>query len=167
MGFIHTAELMALPENTPKVGELTYDDFDALLICGGQSAMFTYPNNTDLQNAARAFYQAEKITGAFCHGVSAQVNAKTSACEYLVAGKTVTGISNIEENYGAAAAGVKVMPWRLEDALRERGANAIQVGSFKPFAVRDGRLVTGQQQYSAPGGGQARDRDAGCVTARS
>ena len=40
------------------------------------------------------------------------------------------------------------MPWRLEDALRERGANYIQAGVFKPFAIRDGRLVTGQQQYS-------------------
>jgi putative intracellular protease/amidase len=40
------------------------------------------------------------------------------------------------------------MPWRLEDALRKRGANYIQAGLFKAFAVRDGRLVTGQQQYS-------------------
>jgi len=40
------------------------------------------------------------------------------------------------------------MPWRLEDALRERGANYISNGLFKPFAVRDGRLITGQQQYS-------------------
>jgi len=43
---------------------------------------------------------------------------------------------------------VQIMPWRLEDALRERGANFIGNGLFKPFAVRDGRLITGQQQYS-------------------
>jgi putative intracellular protease/amidase len=40
------------------------------------------------------------------------------------------------------------MPWRIEDAARERGANYVQGGRFKPFAVRDGRLITGQQQYS-------------------
>jgi putative intracellular protease/amidase len=40
------------------------------------------------------------------------------------------------------------MPWRLEPALRDRGANYISAGLFKAFAVRDGRLVTGQQQYS-------------------
>ena len=40
------------------------------------------------------------------------------------------------------------MPWRVEDALRERGANYIEGGLFKAFAVRDGRLITGQQQYS-------------------
>ena len=40
------------------------------------------------------------------------------------------------------------MPWRLEDALRERAANYVSAGLFKPFAVRDGRLITGQQQCS-------------------
>jgi hypothetical protein len=39
------------------------------------------------------------------------------------------------------------MPWRLEPARRERGANYISAGLFKAFAIRDGRLVTGQQQY--------------------
>jgi putative intracellular protease/amidase len=40
------------------------------------------------------------------------------------------------------------MPYRIEDELRKRGANYIQAGLFKDFAVRDGRLITGQQQYS-------------------
>jgi putative intracellular protease/amidase len=110
--------------------------------------MFTFPDNAGLHEAVRAFYESEKITGAFCHGVAALVNVKLSTGEYLVAGTTVTGFSNIEEDFGNAAAGVEIMPWRLEDALRKREANYIQAGLFKPFAVRDGRLVTGQQQYS-------------------
>jgi putative intracellular protease/amidase len=39
-------------------------------------------------------------------------------------------------------------PWRIEDVAKERGANYVQGGLFKPFVVRDGRLITGQQQYS-------------------
>jgi putative intracellular protease/amidase len=39
-------------------------------------------------------------------------------------------------------------PWHIEDAAKGRGANYIQGGRFKPFAVRDGCLITGQQQYS-------------------
>jgi putative intracellular protease/amidase len=148
MGFIHTPELMALLADTPRLSNLDYGQFDALLVCGGQSPMFTFPDNADLQDAVRAFYEAEKITGAFCHGVAALVNVKLSAGDYLVAGKTVTGFSNVEEDFGNAAAGAEIMPWRLEDALRERGANYIQAGLFKAFAIRDGRLVTGQQQYS-------------------
>jgi putative intracellular protease/amidase len=149
MGFIHTPELMALLDNTPKLADLGWADYDALLVCGGQSPMFTFPDNRDLQHAVRTFYEAEKITGAFCHGVSALVNVRLSDGSYLVAGKTVTGFSNIEEDFGNTAAGVEIMPWRLEDTLRERGAHYIHGGLFKPFAVRDGRLITGQQQYSA------------------
>jgi putative intracellular protease/amidase len=148
MGFIHTPERMALLENTPKLADLEPGDYDALLICGGQSPMFTFPDNADLQKTIKIFYEAEKITGAFCHGVSALINVKLSTGEYLVNGRTLTGFSNLEEEFGNQAAGVEIMPWRLEDVLRERGANYVQAGLFKAFAIRDGRLVTGQQQYS-------------------
>ena len=41
-----------------------------------------------------------------------------------------------------------VMPWRIEDELRKIGANYIQAGLWRGFAVRDGNLVTGQQNFS-------------------
>jgi putative intracellular protease/amidase len=148
MGFVNTPGLVAMLADTPKLAELDYDDYDALLICGGQSPMFTFPDNPDLQNAVKTFYEAERITAALCHSVSALVNVTLSDGEYLVANRTVTGFANVEEEFGNAAAGVEIMPWRLEDTLKSRGANYIQGGLFKAFAVRDGRLVTGQQQYS-------------------
>ncbi len=148
MGFINTPELMGLLQDTARLADLDHTHFDALMICGGQSPMFTFRDNVDVQGAVRAFYEAEKVTAAFCHGVAALVDVRLSDGSYLVSGKTVTGFSNLEEDYGNAAAGVEIMPWRAEDALRERGANYIMVGLFKAFAVRDGRLVTGQQQYS-------------------
>ncbi len=58
-------------------------------------------------------------------------------------------------DFGNAAAGVEIMPWRLEDALRERGAHYVSGGLFKAFTVRDGRLITGQQQYSGRAVAQA------------
>jgi len=60
----------------------------------------------------------------------------------------VTGFANVEEEFSDAFVGQKVMPWRVEDGLTERGANYVHGGLFKAFAVRDGRLITGQQQYS-------------------
>jgi putative intracellular protease/amidase len=148
MGFLNTPSLMMLLENTPRLADLGADDYDALVICGGQSPMFSWRDNADLHAAIRTFYEAEKPTAVFCHGVAALVDAKLSDGSYLVQGRTVTGFANIEEDYSDKAAGAKIMPWRLEDALRERGANYVQAGLFKPFAVRDGRLFTGQQQYS-------------------
>ena len=82
------------------------------------------------------------------HGVAALVDLKLSDGSYLIAGKTITGFSDAEEEFSNRAAGVKVMPWRLEPALKEPDANYVSAGLFKAFAIRDGRLVTGQQQYS-------------------
>ena len=42
------------------------------------------------------------------------------------------------------------MPWRIEDELKALGANYIQAGLWKGFAVRDGNLITGQQTSAAP-----------------
>ena len=50
--------------------------------------------------------------------------------------------------FGLLPEGEHVMPWRVEDALKALGANYIQAGAFKPFAIRDGNLVTGQQNFS-------------------
>ena len=148
MGFVNTPECMALLEDTPRLADLDWDSCDALMVAGGQSPMFTFRDNADLKRAIAHFYETEKPTAVYCHGTAALVDVTLSDGSHLVAGKTVTGFSNIEEDYGDAFVGQRIMPWRVEDALRERGANYIHGGLFKAFVVRDGRLITGQQQYS-------------------
>ena len=147
-GFVHTPALMELLENTPRIADLDLGEFDAIMVAGGQSPMFTFRENEDLKQAIRRFYEAEKPTAVYCHGTAALVDIKLSDGSYLVDGKTVTGFANAEEEFSDSFVGQKVMPWRVEDVLRERGANYVQGGLFKAFAVRDGRLITGQQQYS-------------------
>jgi putative intracellular protease/amidase len=148
MGFLNTPELTQLLENTPSVGDLELSDFDAIMVAGGQSPMFTYRRHEGLARAILSFYEAEKPVAVYCHGVAALVDLKLSDGSYLVTGRTITAFSNVEEDFSDAAAGVEIMPWRLEPVLEERGANYVSAGLFKPFAIRDGRLVTGQQQYS-------------------
>ena len=148
MGFINTPELWSLVENTAKLATLNYDDYDAIVVVGGEGPMFTFRENEDLKNAVRTFYEARKVTAALCHGVAALIDVKLSDGSYLIAGKTITGFANVEEEYANNYVGKQVMPWYIEDAAKERGANYIQGGRFKAFAVRDGRLITGQQQYS-------------------
>jgi putative intracellular protease/amidase len=148
MGFLNTPVLVAKLENTPSVKDLDLSTFDALLVAGGQAPMLTYRSDERVHGAIRHFYEAEKPVAVYCHGVAALVDLTLSDGSYLVAGKTVTGFSDAEEDYSDKAAGVQIMEWRLEPALKERGANYVSAGLFKAFAVRDGRLVTGQQQYS-------------------
>jgi putative intracellular protease/amidase len=148
MGFVNTPELVSLLEDTPRLSDLDLDEYDAIMVAGGQSPMFTFRDNEDLKTAIRHFYEAEKPTAIYCHGTAALVDLTLSDGSYLVEGKTVTGFANQEEEFSDKFVGQKVMPWRVEDVLRERGANYINGGLFKAFAARDGRLITGQQQYS-------------------
>ncbi len=148
MGFLHTPSLAALFEDTKPLSEVSVADYDAIVISGGQAPMYTFRHNIALQRLIAAFYEAGKPTAALCHGVSALIDVTLSDGSYLIAGKTMTGFANVEEDFADRIAGTKVMPWHIEDAAKERGANYIQAGLWKPFAVRDGRLITGQQQYS-------------------
>lgn len=148
MGFLNTSEYMQLIEDTPALRDLDYGDYDALVVVGGQSPMFTFREHDELKHALRTFYEDGKVTSALCHGTAALIDITLSDGSPLIAGKTLTGFANVEEEYADRYVGAQVMPWHIEDAAKERGANYIQAGRFKPFAVRDGHLITGQQQYS-------------------
>jgi putative intracellular protease/amidase len=148
MGFLNTPTLAAMLEETKKLSELELDEFDAIVVCGGQSPMFTFRDNEDLKQAISHFYESERPTAALCHGTAALMDVKLSDGSYLIEGKTMTGFADVEEEDADAAVGQKVMPWHIEDAAKERGANYVQGGLWRAFAVQDGPLITGQQQYS-------------------
>src|SRR5579863_5207765 len=48
MGFVSTPKLAALLDNTKKVSAIELEKFDAILVAGGQSPMFTFEKATDL-----------------------------------------------------------------------------------------------------------------------
>jgi putative intracellular protease/amidase len=148
MGALNTPEIAARLADTPAVRDLDPAAYDALVICGGQGPMFQFRDHADLQRAIVAFYEARKPTAALCHGTCALLDVRLSDGSHLIAGRTMTGFANVEEDYGDAAVGRTIMPFRIEDEARARGANFVQAGLFKAFAVRDMNLITGQQQYS-------------------
>lgn len=155
-GFIATPELAALVESTRPARAIDVDAFDALVVAGGQAPMFTFEGAADLQERFVAFYEADKVVCALCHGTAILRYTRLSNGAPLVEGKTVTGFANIEEDfadnavweYGLLPRGQHIMPWRIEDELKGMGANYIQAGLWRSFAVRDGNLVTGQQNFS-------------------
>ena len=63
---------------------------------------------------------------------------------FLIKGKTITRFSNVEEDFFDNLMKQKVMPFRIEDEARKIGANFVSAGLWKEFAIRDGRLITGQ-----------------------
>ncbi len=156
MGFVSTPRLAALVESTKPVRDLEVGAFDAILVAGGQGPMFTFDKESDLQKKFAQFYEAGKIACAMCQGVALLRYARLSTGELLAKGKTVTGFANVEEDFADNAVwsmnlltrDKHVMPWRVEDEMRKIGANYVQAGLWRGFAVRDGNLVTGQQNFS-------------------
>lgn len=151
MGFIATPSLAALIENTKPVDAIDVASFDAIVVAGGQGPLFTYEKATNLHKKFIEFYDAGKIACALCHG--------TALLRYtgsLVKGKTVTGFANVEEDYADNAVWSMnllprtkhVSPFRIEDELKQLGANYVQAGLWRGFAIRDGNLITGQQNFS-------------------
>jgi len=156
LGFISSPKLVALIANTRKVSEIAVRDFDAIVVAGGQAPMFTFDAATDLQRKFVEFYEARKVAAVLCHGTAILRYAKLSSGQYLVKGRTVTGFANVEEDFADHAVwsmnllprDKHVMPWRIEDELKKLGANYVQAGLWRGFAVRDGNLITGQQNFS-------------------
>jgi putative intracellular protease/amidase len=156
MGFIVTPQLAALVTNTRKVSEIVVADWDAIVVAGGQSPMFTFEKAAELHAKFVEFYETGKVACALCHGVAILRYAKLSKGEFLVTGRTVTGFANVEEDFADNAVwsmnllprDKHFMPWRIEDELKRIGANYIQAGLWRGFATRDGNLITGQQNFS-------------------
>ncbi len=156
LGFIHTPKLAALIEDTKPVSAIDVKSFDAIVVAGGQAPMSNFEHATDLHDKFVEFYETGKITSALCHGVAILRYAKLSNGEFLAKGKTVTGFANMEEDfadnavwdYGMLSRDKHLMPWRIEDELKKLGANYVQAGLWREFAIRDGNLITGQQNFS-------------------
>ncbi len=156
LGFVHSKHLAALVEATRPVAEIALDRFDAILVAGGQSPMFTFADDKGLHAKFAAFLAAGKVAAALCHGVAVLAHARGADGQLLAKGKTATGFANVEEDAADAAMramqaigpDAHVMPWRIEDELRRGGANFVTAGAWRPFAIRDGNLVTGQQNFS-------------------
>lgn len=149
MGFLSTPKLAALLENTRSIAEVNIADYDALFLAGGQSPMVTFIGDARLHKFVADFYEAGKVVAIVCHSTCVLLKVKLSDGKLLVDGKTWTGFANSEEQFADAFVGKRIQPFWIEDAAKKLpNTNFIVNGRFKPFAVRDGRLITGQQQYS-------------------
>jgi putative intracellular protease/amidase len=132
-------------KNTVAVSEVNVAEYDAIFIPGGLAPMVDMANNPTVQAAIASTYERGAVVGAVCHGPVSLLNVKLSDGTYLINGKNITAFSNAEEeNYAQAD-----VPFLLESALRERGANFHAGEVWHANSIADGQLVTGQNPASA------------------
>lgn len=149
LGFKKDPAKMELVKNTLKLSNVNPNDYKAIFVCGGQGPMYTMYKNAEISKFFADFYQTGKPAAAICHGTCVLLDARLPNGKYLVEGKRWTGFANSEENYADAYVGMKIQPFRIEDEARKMPGSRFEVAHmFDAHAVRDGNLITGQQQNS-------------------
>jgi putative intracellular protease/amidase len=149
LGFKHSARHAALLADTPSLAGVDPTNYDAIFVAGGQSPMFTFIENGPLHALIAKFFEAGKVTALVCHATCALLKTRLSNGDLLVKGRTWTGFADSEEAFADAYVGRRIQPFWIESEARQlEGTNFVVDQRFRPFAVRDGHLVTGQQQFS-------------------
>jgi putative intracellular protease/amidase len=131
--------------NSRPLSEVDASLYDAVFIPGGLGPMVDFAQDPLVKKTVVEVFERGQVLGAVCHGPVALLGARLSNGKYLVEGKRISAFTD-EEEQGYAIADV---PFLLEKALREQGADFTEVSPWQPLSVVDGHLVTGQNPASA------------------
>lgn len=143
--FLGDADAMAKLSDTIPVRAVDPALYDAVFVPGGHGTMWDMPDDPDLARILSAVWAAGGAIGSVCHGPAGLLGARKPDGSPLVAGLRVNAFTDAEE---AAAGLTDVVPFLLETRLRGQGARFENASNFAAHAVRDGRLVTGQNPAS-------------------
>lgn len=139
----------ALQEKLSKthvLSEVSSDDFDAVFYPGGHGPLWDLAESADSKKLIESFYNSDKPVSFVCHAPAALKYVKNAEGEPLVKGKKVTGFTNTEEELVKLT---DVVPFLVEDMLKENGGIYSKKGDFEEYALEDGLLITGQNPASS------------------
>ena len=132
--------------NLLNLKEINIDSYSAIFLVGGHGAMWDFPDNKILNSLLTQAIQKDKIIAAVCHGVAGLCGVNSADNVAYIANRKMCGFSNEEE---IAVGASSVVPFLLEDRLRERGSIYESAAAFHPKVVVDGNLITGQNPQSS------------------
>ncbi len=144
--FLKDASAMQKIEVSMKIDGQSTEGYSAVFLPGGHGTMWDLPKSTELASLLSTAWAEGKVVSAVCHGPAGLVNVKDTNGQPLVAGRRVAAFTDSEE---AAAGLTDKVPFLLETRIRGLGAKYESGPDFQPFAVRDGKLVTGQNPASS------------------
>ena len=144
--YLKDADLQARLKDSRRLADLDYKNYQAIFIPGGHGAMWDLASSEALGKFLSDAWKGGAVIGSVCHGPAAFSFAVKEEGRALVHGLHVTGFSNSEEQKMKLT---QVVPFSLETRMREAGGIYAQGPDFASFAVRDGKLVTGQNPASS------------------
>ena len=134
--------------NTATPAQIDPSLYRAVYYVGGSNAMYGVAENRALQDIAMHVYERNGgVVSAVCHGTAGIVNLKLTGDQSLLAGKRITGYP--EEHEDRSAPYFKQFPFQIRQAVQSHGGLFNVVDSNAPYIEVDGRVMTGQNYWSA------------------
>jgi putative intracellular protease/amidase len=144
-GFLSDKQLVAKLNTTMKLKDVDLDEYDAVHVAGGRGATFDLYPSEDVGKVLEHFWAKDKVVGAICHGAIALGNIPERVRGRRTTGYTLEGDKELERMFGSSF----LIPHYPQTVLEEVGSKYARVGANDPYVIRDGKLVTGQNQQSA------------------
>jgi len=146
------ADAQRVLASTGKLADVQADEFDAVFYPGGHGPLWDLAGDKHSIALIEAMVRADKPVAAVCHAPGVLRHVKAADGTLLVKGKKVTGFTNSEEE-GVGL--TKVVPFLVEDMLKENGGEYAKGADWQSYVVTDGKLVTGQNPASSEATAQA------------
>jgi putative intracellular protease/amidase len=128
------------------------EDYDTVFYPGGHGPMWDLAEDPHSIRLLQSLVAAGKTFAVVCHSTGALRHVKTPDGKPFLAGKTVTGFTNGEEEDVGLT---KVVPFLVEDEVMKLGAVFSKVKNWGVHTVTDGQLITGQNPASSGPGAKA------------
>lgn len=121
-------------------------NFDAVFYPGGHGPLWDLAEDRASIALVEAMLAAGKPVAAVCHAPGVLRHVKNADGAPLVRGKAVTGFADSEEQ---AAGLTGIVPFLVEQMLRENGGHYSKATDWQPHVIVDGLLITGQNPASS------------------
>ena len=131
---------------TQKLSKVNHKDYAAVFYPGGHGPLWDLSKDKNSIQLIESFFNNNKPIAFVCHAPAALQNVKNKKGQPLVKGKKVTGFTNGEE---AAVGLTNVVPFLIEDMLKQNGAIYKKADDWSSYAISDGLLITGQNPQSS------------------
>ena len=138
--------------NTVQLSNVAAGDYDAVFYPGGHGPLWDLAEDPHSIQLIEAMLGTGKPVAAVCHAPGVFRHVRASDGTSIVRGKSVTGFANTEEE---AVGLTHVVPFLVEDSLRQNGGVYSKAQDWQPYAVVDGTLITGQNPASSEAGAKA------------
>lgn len=125
---------------------INHNNYDAVFYPGGHGPLWDLAEDDKSISLIENFYHNNKPVATVCHAPGVLKHVRGTNGNFIVKNKKVTGFTNTEEE---AVELKDVVPFLVENMLKEKGGIYSKADDWQPYAISDGHLITGQNPASS------------------